>query len=140
MYALPANNPVQGTIDHMPQGSNLGPPSQHMVQPNDGANMPNAPMTGKLVTGYQSSSVPIRRAAAAGYGDGMVKRRRITGKQKRPSVPKGRGPANKETERAKLKEKRMRYKASNQRMQPPAASVRDSGGASSSRVREVPLR
>ena len=70
----------------MPQGSNLGPPSQQPSQPSSSSNMPNPPLTAKLATGYQSSSVPVKKAAAAGYGSGKIPRTKIKAKSSKPHI------------------------------------------------------
>ena len=62
MYALPANNPVQGTADMMPSGSTLAGPHRAPVEPNASGAMPNPKTRAGLVTGYRSAGkTPMRR-------------------------------------------------------------------------------
>ena len=136
MLALPAYNPVQGTINHLPQGSTLGPPSQQPSQAaSSSSSMPNPPMTSKVATGYQSSSVPVRRAAAAGFGSGT----RIKSKTPKPHIKR---PG----EDAPKKNRRMSYKRANEavpKVKKDAGVVkprRVTGKQSDRMVKEKPIR
>ena len=92
--------------------------------------MPNPPVTSKLATGYQSSSVPIRRAAAAGYGSGRVPRTKIKGKFSQPHIP----PVKK-----KEKPKRMSHKQTNPAIEAPKQR-RMSYKQSKRLVKEKPIK
>ena len=131
MLALPAFNPVQGAIDHLPQGSNLGPPSQQVVQPSASSSMPNPPMTSKVATGYASSSVPVKKAAAAGYGSGRIPRTRIKAKSSKPHV-KPTAPAGPGTGRTP---QRTRIRTKSKRPEVKPGSYKKPGT-----VKEVPIR
>ena len=108
-YALPIYNPAQGTADMLPSGSNLAGAAQGKVDPNTTSAMPNVPATTGLTT--ESSSVPVRRAAAAGYGSG---RKAIKSKKSQPSVKAPVAPPK----------RRMTAKKTNSYMSPPAAPTR----------------
>ena len=121
-YALPIYNPAQGTADMLPSGSNLAGAAMGKVDPNTTSAMPNPPTTTGL-TGYisagktpiHSKSIPVRRAAAAGYGSGeLAVSTRIKSKKSKPSVKAPVAPPK----------RRMAAKAPNSYMSPPAPPTR----------------
>ena len=59
-FALPAFNPVQGTADMQPSGSNLAGIGQGMVEPNASGAMPNPAPAHGMVTGYRSTKTQLK--------------------------------------------------------------------------------
>ena len=86
MLALPLFNPVQGTADIMPSGSNLAGPVMGKVEPNTSGAMPNPPTTTGLVTGYRTAGkTPMRRYSSKRPAP-KAKATRIKSKLAKPAV------------------------------------------------------
>ena len=118
MYALPANNLVQGTADMMPIGSTLAGPHMAPVEPNASGAMPNLRTRTGFVTGYRSA--------------GKTPKRRYSTKRPEPkvAVPRMQASLNAASQApVEPATRRMRSKAANTAIRPPARAG----------VTEVPL-
>ena len=99
MYAIPANNPVQGTGDQLPSGSDLsGQATMAAVQPNSGGALPNPPTHTKVVTGYRSSATAVRaRTPAQRARDaGPIPQEPLHASITRAATPRGRRASSKQ--------------------------------------------